>query len=146
MHHTVAAAPAPTLALISLNQNIFFQLDHVVHFILVFQVGVFLMMPLCFTQNGEGPAGPPGPAGVPGINGIDVSALPVRSKGCTVWLPRLALLQSANVFLFQGERGADGEVGLPVTMDCNKEKVICFECGAFSPPHTIVLFHSFAGA
>lgn len=62
-----------------------------------------------------------------------MSALPVRSKGRTVWLPRLALLQSANVFLFQGERGADGEVGLPVTMDCNKEKVDCFEFGAFSP-------------
>lgn len=46
----------------------------------------------------------------------------------------------SKCFLFQGERGADGEVGLPVTIDFNKERVNCFGCAYFSP-HIIVFFH-----
>lgn len=42
--------------------------------------------------------------------------------------------------MFQGERGADGEVGLPVTIDFNKGKVDYFGCGSFSP-HIIMFFH-----
>lgn len=68
-----------------------------------------------FTQRSQGPPGPPG---VPGINGIDVSCfflINFKYICYSIFLLKYFFL------LLQGERGADGEDGFPVSIGKNNE-------------------------